>query len=78
MKSLNEYMSVPYRMEIIPDSEEGGYVVKFPDLKGCLTCADTIEKALENAENAKREWLASAIEEGIEIPLPSMPDDYSG
>ncbi len=78
MKTLNEYMSMPYRMEIIPDTDESGYVVKFPELCGCLTCADTLEKALQNAEDAKREWLITAIEDGLEIPEPFSHDDYSG
>lgn len=55
MKTFDEYMAMLYRMEIVPDTEEGGYAVRFPELKGCITCADTLEKAVFNAENAKRE-----------------------
>ena len=36
--TLNEYMELPYRMEIVPDKEEGGYAVMFPELPGCMTC----------------------------------------
>lgn len=78
MKTLDEYMKLPYRMEIIPDTEEGGYVVSFPELPGCLTCANTLEQAAANGEGAKREWLIAAMEEGIEIPEPVRLDDYSG
>jgi len=78
MKTLDEYMKLPYRMEIIPDTEEGGYVVSFPELPGCLTCADTLEQSAVNGEAAKREWLIAAMEEGIEIPEPVSLDDYSG
>lgn len=78
MRTLEEYMSMPYRMEIVPDTDEGGYVIRFPELQGCITCADTLEKAIANAEDAKREWLAAAIEDGIEIPEPYSPEDYSG
>ena len=28
--TLNEYMSLPYRMELIEDKTEGGYTVIFP------------------------------------------------
>ena len=76
--TIDEYMKLPYRMEIIPDTEEGGYVVSFPELPGCLTCADTLEQAAVNGEAAKREWLIAAMEEGIEIPEPVSLDDYSG
>ena len=34
MRTIDEYMRLPYRMEIIPDTAEGGYVVRFPELPG--------------------------------------------
>ena len=78
MKTINEYMNLPYRMEIIPDTKEGGYVVRFPELPGCLTCAETVEEAVKNAEECKKEWLTAAIEDGIKIPEPVCDDEYSG
>ena len=47
-----------------------GYVISFPDLPGCLSQGETEKEALKNAEDAKREWLKTALEEGINIPLP--------
>ena len=70
MKTLNEYLKLPYKMEIVPDIDEGGFVVSFPELVGCITCADTLEEALKNAEDAKYEWLIAAIESGADIPVP--------
>lgn len=29
MKTLNDYMKMSYRMEIVEDKEEGGFVVSF-------------------------------------------------
>lgn len=78
MKTLAEYMKLPYIIEIVPDTEECGYVVSYPELPGCMTCADTLEQAIKNAEDAKKEWLIAAIEEGLEIPEPVTLDDYSG
>ncbi|MCI6701658.1 MAG: type II toxin-antitoxin system HicB family antitoxin [Solobacterium sp.] len=49
MKDINYYMSLPYKMELTPDTLEGGYVVSFPDLPGCLTVGETIEEAIRNA-----------------------------
>ena len=34
--TLSEYMELPYRMEIVPDKEEGGYVVAFQNYQGAL------------------------------------------
>ena len=45
MKTINEYMNLPYRIELTPDHEEGGFAVSFPDLPGCLTVGETIEEA---------------------------------
>ena len=78
MRTLEEYMRLPYRMEIIPDTIECGFAVRFPELPGCLTCADTMEEAVRNAEDCKREWLAAAIEDRTPIPEPMTNEDYSG
>lgn len=78
MKTLNEYLKLPYRMEIVEDQEEGGYVVSFPDLPGCITCGETIESAVANAADAKKAWIEAAMEEGLPIHEPDSLDDYSG
>lgn len=78
MKTLNDYMSVSYRMEIIEDKDEGGFVVSYPDLPGCVTCGDTIETAILNALDAKKVWIEAALEEGIEIYEPDSLQNYSG
>lgn len=78
MKTVEYYMSLPYRLEILPDPEEGGYVVRYPELPGCISVGKTIQKAVRNAEDAKRAWFDATLEEKNEIPLPSTEDDYSG
>lgn len=78
MKTIDEYMKLPYKMEVVEDVAEGGYVVSFPDLRGCITCAETVEKAFEAAADAKRAWLEAAIEDGYDIPEPNNDDSYSG
>ena len=70
MKTLSDYMAMSYRMEIVEDKNEGGYVVSYPDLPGCITCGETIESAVANAMDAKRVWIETAIEDGIEIYEP--------
>ena len=70
MKTIVEYMKLPYKMEIVPD-EEGGYVVSFLELPGCLSTGDKIEEAIKNAVDAKRAWFEAAIEDGVEIKAPT-------
>ena len=53
-------MNLPYRLELVPDTDEGGFVASYPELRGCLTSGETAEAALKNALDCKREWLAAA------------------
>lgn len=69
-KSINEYMKLNYRMEIVEDKDEGGYVVSFPELPGCITIGDTIDDAVINALDAKKTWLQAAMEDNVAIPKP--------
>ncbi len=78
MKTQNDYLKMNYRMEIIEDKDEGGFVVSFPELPGCITSGETIESAIKNALDAKKAWLEAAIEDGIEIHEPDSLEDYSG
>lgn len=77
-KTLNDYMSMNYRMEIVEDRDEGGYVISFPELPGCITCGETIESAVENAKDAKKAWLEAAMENGNDIYIPNSLEEYSG
>ena len=76
-KTIDYYLSLPYRLEIIPDEEEGGYGAYYPELPGCITCSETMEGIIANAEDAKRAWLEAALDEGIEIAEPSFDADAS-
>lgn len=78
MKTLDDYMAMTYRMEIVEDEDEGGYVISYPELPGCITCGDTLERAMENAVDAKRVWIEAALEEGIKIQEPNNLENYSG
>lgn len=78
VKTLNEYLKLPYKMEIIPDTEEGGFTVSFPELPGCITCGNTLSAALDNAADAKSAWIETAMKDGLSIPEPDALNDYSG
>jgi predicted RNase H-like HicB family nuclease len=78
MKTLNDYMAMSYRMEIVEDKDEGGFVISYPDLPGCITCGETIEAAVANALDAKKAWIEAAIKDGIKICEPDNLEAYSG
>ena len=71
MKTLNDYLIMNYRMEIVEDKEEGGFVASYPELRGCITCAETAKEAVEAAKDAKRAWLEAALSNDFPIPPTS-------
>ncbi len=75
MKTIDEYMRLPYRLEIVPDPDEGGYVARYPELPGCITVGETLESVALNAVDAKKAWLIAALEDGMQIAEPA---NYSG
>lgn len=78
MKTFDDYMAMSYRMEVVEDKDEGGFVVSYPDLPGCISCGETIESAMQNALDAKRVWIEAALEENIVIQEPDSLENYSG
>ena len=56
MKTLNDYMAMSYRMEVVEDKTESGFVVSYPDLPGCITCGETVESAVVKALDVKKKF----------------------
>ena len=54
--------------------EDKGYSVEFPDMPGCVSQGDTLEEAIEMAEDAALGWLLVTVEDGEEMPKPSNID----
>jgi antitoxin HicB len=77
---VERYMALPYRIEMIPDPEAGGYVVRVPDLPGCLSQGDSPDEAIAMIRDAMRGWLTVALEHGDAIPQPrpASAEEYSG
>jgi antitoxin HicB len=75
--TLEEYLALDYPFVAHPDPE-GGYVILFPDLPGCMTQVETIEEIGTAASEICALWIESEYEDGKDIPLPSYPEEYSG
>jgi predicted RNase H-like HicB family nuclease len=76
-KPLEYYLGLQYPVQFVavPD---GGYVALFPDLPGCLTQGETLQEVAVLAEESRALWIETEYERGSEIPLPSLPEEYSG
>ena len=75
--TLQDYQALEYSFNVIADPD-GGYVIEYPDLPGCLTQADTLDEIAPMAAEVRELWIEAAFENGITIPLPSYPEEYSG
>ncbi|MBS3975822.1 MAG: type II toxin-antitoxin system HicB family antitoxin [Syntrophomonadaceae bacterium] len=60
-----------YIFPAIFDYADDGISIEFPDLPGCLPCADTTEEALKNAQEAMALHLYGMERDGDEIPDPT-------
>ena len=62
MKNIRYYPAVFH-------PEAVGYSVSFPDIEGCFTQGDTLEEAVEMAQDA----VGLMLEDCAEVPVPSDP-----
>ncbi len=77
---VEDYLKLPYTIEVTKDESKSytGWFAKVEGLPGCMTQADTFDELGDMIEDAKRAWIESALEDGVEIPLPRKVEDYSG
>ena len=75
-KPLEHYLSLQYPFVAHADPD-GGYVIVYPDLPGCLSQAETLDEIPAMAEDARTGWIETEYEEGRNIPEPSH-QEYSG
>lgn len=79
-KSVEDYLKLPYHIEIIRDDDEEnpGWVARVIELPGCITQGDTFEELGEMIDDAMRSWISIALEDGIPVPEPAPDEVYSG
>ncbi|MCW5588339.1 MAG: type II toxin-antitoxin system HicB family antitoxin [Legionellales bacterium] len=75
---MSHKLHYPFNVRPLSKEEGGGYLVEFPDLPGCFADGNTVEEALQEAEDAMLSWIKTTEEFGDEIPAPSIADHYSG
>jgi antitoxin HicB len=73
---------IEYRFIVRPltQAEGGGYLIEFPELPGCMSDGASIEEAIANGAEAKRDWIAAMQAAGRPIPPPTADtsETYSG
>ena len=74
---MAHYLGLEYPFQVIADPD-GGYVIVFPDLPGCMTQVESAAQIGPAADEARRLWITTEYEEGEDIPRPSYPEQCSG
>jgi antitoxin HicB len=62
-----------YPVKLTPDKESGGFVVTFPDIPEAMTQGETVEEALEMAQDALETALDFYFDDRRAVPAPSRP-----
>ncbi len=64
-----------YAVETVLDEATGDgaaiHVASNPELPGCMSTGATQDEAIENLADARREYIASLIEDGLPVPGPA-------
>jgi predicted RNase H-like HicB family nuclease len=63
-----------YPVAIEPGTETTAFGVVFPDLPGCFSAGDTLDEAMEAAEEAVAAWLDATLDAGAPVPAASSLD----
>ena len=59
-----------YERIIYWSADDNLFIVEVPELAGCMSDGETVEKALANSEKIIEEWIETAKERGQNIPDP--------
>jgi antitoxin HicB len=76
-QSLKNYLKRQYRFNVIADPD-GGYVIEYPDLPGCMTQVEEVGEVSGAAREIFELWIEAALESAFAIPEPTYPEEYSG
>lgn len=79
-KKLSYYLNLDYPVTVTKKYDEGVayFEAEIPDLPGCATSGNTIEKSLISLEESKKLWLRTSLKRNLSIPEPVAEDEFSG
>ncbi|MFN3479020.1 MAG: type II toxin-antitoxin system HicB family antitoxin [Thermodesulfovibrionales bacterium] len=71
--TIDDYMKLNYDIVVVPEECTDGslcYRAEHPQLPGCMSHGVTPEEALINLVEAKRLYIQTLLDNGLEVPLP--------
>ena len=72
-EELESLINLPYAVEVVPDATTDGepcYLASHPELPGCLAHGDTANDAIDNLNDARRLYIETLLERGLQVPRP--------
>ena len=63
-------LEYPFKIRSLSAIEGGGYLIRFPDLPGCISDGETPEEAIENGKDALEGWISIRQALGLDTPKP--------
>lgn len=80
MRSLHEYMELPYTIIIQERHEDTDHYFygKIMELDGCQSTGDTLEELYENLNEAMEGYIELKLERNLPVPEPKDLESYSG
>src|SRR5262245_28548001 len=80
-RTVEQFLELPYHFLVVHDIDEQGnegWVAEVEQLPGCISQGRTPEEAIAGGRDAMRGWIAVAMEDGVEIPVPEDEEEFSG
>jgi antitoxin HicB len=81
MKTLRQYLDLPYHISLVRDETErgkAGWTATVEELSDCRASGASPEEAVHRVRNAMEQWISAAIERNDEIPEPRSESTASG
>ncbi len=72
-QTAQQLAAQPYGVVIYADETTDGeliLVAETPELPGCTSQGITIQEALDNLADARKEYIQSLLEDGLPVPAP--------
>ena len=80
-RSVEQYLELPYTFVVVHDVDvdgNQGWVAEVEELPGCISQGQTPEEAITRVRDAMSGWIAVALEDGVDIPVPEDDGEFSG
>jgi antitoxin HicB len=81
MKTLRQYLDLPYHLSVVRDENERGKAVwtaSVEELPACTASGPSAEEAVHRVRKLMEEWISGALERNEEIPEPRSGSSASG